>query len=120
MHFDLLDLTELTDMSDQELAEVFADSDDESLASESPAGGLMLGCSVWCGAVLGPEPTKRSSPQTPILENNCFPHMCQNQYWSLYHFIHYSCNFLFFLVTSIPNVRLELMTPISRIACSSN
>uniref|UniRef100_A0A8C6RDR2 Dysbindin domain-containing protein 1 n=1 Tax=Nannospalax galili TaxID=1026970 RepID=A0A8C6RDR2_NANGA len=38
VHFDLLDLTELTDMSDQELAEVFADSDDENLASESPAG----------------------------------------------------------------------------------
>uniref|UniRef100_A0A2K5E1N8 Dysbindin domain-containing protein 1 n=1 Tax=Aotus nancymaae TaxID=37293 RepID=A0A2K5E1N8_AOTNA len=31
VHFDLLDLTELTDMSDQELAEVFADSDDENL-----------------------------------------------------------------------------------------
>nr|XP_006135675.2 dysbindin domain-containing protein 1 [Pelodiscus sinensis] len=30
-------LTEL-DMSDQELAEVFADSDDENVASESPAG----------------------------------------------------------------------------------
>ncbi|XP_076848676.1 dysbindin domain-containing protein 1-like isoform X1 [Brachyhypopomus gauderio] len=30
VHFDLLDLTELTDMSDQELAEVFADSDDEN------------------------------------------------------------------------------------------
>ncbi|XP_055477563.1 LOW QUALITY PROTEIN: dysbindin domain-containing protein 1 [Psammomys obesus] len=38
VHFDLLDLTELTDMSDQELAEVFADSDDENLATESPAG----------------------------------------------------------------------------------
>lgn len=38
VHFDLLDLTELTDMSDQELAEVFADSDDENPASESPAG----------------------------------------------------------------------------------
>uniref|UniRef100_A0A671ES20 Dysbindin domain-containing protein 1 n=1 Tax=Rhinolophus ferrumequinum TaxID=59479 RepID=A0A671ES20_RHIFE len=38
VHFDLLDLTELTDMSDQELAEVFADSDDEQLTSESPAG----------------------------------------------------------------------------------
>uniref|UniRef100_A0A8C8ZC81 Dysbindin domain-containing protein 1 n=1 Tax=Prolemur simus TaxID=1328070 RepID=A0A8C8ZC81_PROSS len=38
VHFDLLDLTELTDMSDQELAEVFADSDDENLTSESPAG----------------------------------------------------------------------------------
>ncbi|KAB0405039.1 hypothetical protein E2I00_013572, partial [Balaenoptera physalus] len=37
VHFDLLDLTELTDMSDQELAEVFADSDDENLASDSPA-----------------------------------------------------------------------------------
>ncbi|XP_060040945.1 dysbindin domain-containing protein 1 isoform X2 [Erinaceus europaeus] len=36
VHFDLLDLTELTDMSDQELAEVFADSDDDT--SESPAG----------------------------------------------------------------------------------
>ncbi|XP_052023025.1 dysbindin domain-containing protein 1 isoform X1 [Apodemus sylvaticus] len=38
VHFDLLDLTELTDMSDQELAEVFADSDDENLATECPAG----------------------------------------------------------------------------------
>ncbi|XP_067392827.1 dysbindin domain-containing protein 1 [Emydura macquarii macquarii] len=38
VHFDLLDLSELTDMSDQELAEVFADSDDENTASESPAG----------------------------------------------------------------------------------
>uniref|UniRef100_A0A8C9PCC0 Dysbindin domain-containing protein 1 n=1 Tax=Spermophilus dauricus TaxID=99837 RepID=A0A8C9PCC0_SPEDA len=38
VHFDLLDLTELTDMSDQELAEVFADSDEENLTSESPAG----------------------------------------------------------------------------------
>ncbi|XP_039702519.1 dysbindin domain-containing protein 1 isoform X1 [Pteropus medius] len=38
VHFDLLDLTELTDMSDQELAEVFADSDDENTAGDSPAG----------------------------------------------------------------------------------
>ncbi|KAJ1072479.1 PREDICTED: dysbindin domain-containing protein 1 isoform X1 [Capra hircus] len=38
VHFDLLDLTELTDMSDQELAEVFADSDDENMASDSHAG----------------------------------------------------------------------------------
>ncbi|XP_006902933.1 PREDICTED: uncharacterized protein LOC102858898 [Elephantulus edwardii] len=38
VHFDLLDLTELTDMSDQELAEVFADSDEENLAHDSPAG----------------------------------------------------------------------------------
>ncbi|XP_058011244.1 dysbindin domain-containing protein 1 isoform X4 [Ahaetulla prasina] len=38
VHFDLLDLTELTDMSDQELAEVFADSDEENAAREPPAG----------------------------------------------------------------------------------
>uniref|UniRef100_A0A8C3W8D1 Dysbindin domain-containing protein 1 n=1 Tax=Catagonus wagneri TaxID=51154 RepID=A0A8C3W8D1_9CETA len=38
VHFDLLDLTELTDMSDQELAEVFADSDDENLTGDSPTG----------------------------------------------------------------------------------
>ncbi|XP_074929798.1 dysbindin domain-containing protein 1 [Chelonoidis abingdonii] len=38
VHFDLLDLTELTDVSDQELAEVFTDSEDENVASESPAG----------------------------------------------------------------------------------
>ncbi|KAF7244658.1 Dysbindin domain-containing protein 1 [Varanus komodoensis] len=38
VHFDLLDLTELTDMSDQELAEVFADSDDENACNESSAG----------------------------------------------------------------------------------
>eukprot|EP00066_Takifugu_rubripes_P019374 XP_011608640.1 PREDICTED: dysbindin domain-containing protein 1 isoform X1 [Takifugu rubripes] len=37
VHFDLMDLTELTDMSDQELAEVFADSDEEA-HSGSPAG----------------------------------------------------------------------------------
>ncbi|XP_028812191.1 dysbindin domain-containing protein 1-like isoform X1 [Denticeps clupeoides] len=30
VHFDLLDLTELTDTSDQELAEVFVDSEDEN------------------------------------------------------------------------------------------
>ncbi|KAG1934098.1 dysbindin domain-containing protein [Pimephales promelas] len=36
VHFDLLDLTELTDMSDQELGEVFADSDEEN-HTESPA-----------------------------------------------------------------------------------
>ncbi|XP_062402888.1 dysbindin domain-containing protein 1 [Sardina pilchardus] len=36
VHFDLLDLTELTDMSDQELGEVFADSDEEN-HNESPA-----------------------------------------------------------------------------------
>ncbi|KAM4640493.1 dysbindin domain-containing protein 1 [Amazona ochrocephala] len=38
VHFDLLDLTELTDMSDQELAEVFADSDEENAAGEAPGG----------------------------------------------------------------------------------
>ena len=37
VHFDLLDLTELTDMSDQELAEVFADSDEEN-HNEFPTG----------------------------------------------------------------------------------
>lgn len=37
VHFDLMDLTELTDMSDQELAEVFADSDDESQPHDSSA-----------------------------------------------------------------------------------
>lgn len=36
-----MDLTELTDMSDQELAEVFADSDEEA-HSESPAGNASL------------------------------------------------------------------------------
>ncbi|KAG8562965.1 hypothetical protein GDO81_015885 [Engystomops pustulosus] len=40
VHFDLLDLTELTDMSDQELAEVFADSDDENPHHEPPPGVL--------------------------------------------------------------------------------
>ncbi|XP_069755613.1 dysbindin domain-containing protein 1 [Narcine bancroftii] len=35
VHFDLMDLTELTDMSDQELAEVFVDSDDESQPHDS-------------------------------------------------------------------------------------
>ena len=119
MHFDLLDLTELTDMSDQELAEVFADSDDESLASESPAGGLALGRSEQRGVVLGPKPTQHSSPQTPISENNCCSHVCQNQCLSLYRFVQYF-GILFFLVISIPSVGLELTTTRSRIACSSN
>ncbi|NXW48401.1 DBND1 protein, partial [Nyctiprogne leucopyga] len=38
VHFDLLDLTELTDMSDQELAEVFADSDEENVPGDSSGG----------------------------------------------------------------------------------
>uniref|UniRef100_A0A8C6SNY6 Dysbindin domain-containing protein 1 n=1 Tax=Neogobius melanostomus TaxID=47308 RepID=A0A8C6SNY6_9GOBI len=37
VHFDLLDLTELTDMSDQELAEVFVDSDEEN-HNDAPTG----------------------------------------------------------------------------------
>uniref|UniRef100_A0A673H069 Dysbindin domain-containing protein 1 n=1 Tax=Sinocyclocheilus rhinocerous TaxID=307959 RepID=A0A673H069_9TELE len=41
VHFDLLDLTELTDMSDQELGEVFADSDEEN-QTESPASDNWL------------------------------------------------------------------------------
>lgn len=41
VHFDLLDLTELTDMSDQELAEVFPDSDEEN-HNQSPAGKSQL------------------------------------------------------------------------------
>lgn len=41
VHFDLLDLTELTDMSDQELAEVFADSDEEN-HNEFPAGETLI------------------------------------------------------------------------------
>lgn len=39
VHFDLLDLTELTDMSDQE---VFGDSDDENPHNEPPPPGLQL------------------------------------------------------------------------------
>ncbi|XP_042609258.1 dysbindin domain-containing protein 1 isoform X3 [Cyprinus carpio] len=42
VHFDLLDLTELTDMSDQELGEVFADSDEEN-HTESPANSTDSG-----------------------------------------------------------------------------
>ncbi|XP_050778265.1 dysbindin domain-containing protein 1 [Gopherus flavomarginatus] len=38
VHFDALDLIELPEVWDQEHAEVFADSDDENVASESPAG----------------------------------------------------------------------------------
>ncbi|XP_019751362.1 dysbindin domain-containing protein 1 isoform X2 [Hippocampus comes] len=41
VHFDLLDLTELTDMSDQELAEVFADSDEEN-HNECPPGSQQV------------------------------------------------------------------------------
>lgn len=40
-------------MSDQELAEVFADSDDENLNTESPAGEAGIGagrCAWWAEA----------------------------------------------------------------------
>ncbi|XP_055582860.1 dysbindin domain-containing protein 1 isoform X2 [Falco biarmicus] len=47
VHFDLLDLTELTDVSDQELAEVFADSDEENVAGELP-GGERVGPAAAC------------------------------------------------------------------------
>ncbi|XP_018594402.1 dysbindin domain-containing protein 1-like [Scleropages formosus] len=45
VHFDLLDLTELTDMSDQELTEVFVDSDEEhhnELAASCPTDAPAL------------------------------------------------------------------------------
>ncbi|XP_059007623.1 dysbindin domain-containing protein 1 isoform X2 [Mustela lutreola] len=64
VHFDLLDLTELTDMSDQELAEVFADSDDESLAGESPA-------EIWAAACTA-KVTRLGSPGGSTL--HCPPH----------------------------------------------
>lgn len=59
VHFDLLDLTELTDMSDQELAEVFADSDDEQLTGESPAGGAGAGAPSGGSGVLRGDPGAR-------------------------------------------------------------
>lgn len=64
VHFDLLDLTELTDMSDQELAEVFADSDDENLTGESPAGEAGVGMQWAWGEGLGPETTPHCSLQS--------------------------------------------------------
>lgn len=71
VHFHLLDLTELTDMSDQELVEVFADSDDEQLTSESPAGGAGVGCWALGGVSWGPRPPNTAcSLRTPIFENN--------------------------------------------------
>ncbi|KAM9192168.1 dysbindin domain-containing protein 1 isoform 1-T1 [Dugong dugon] len=60
VHFDLLDLTELTDMSDQELAEVFADSDDENLANDSPAGLHPL---PWAGCLRSPSWTRARAEQ---------------------------------------------------------
>lgn len=51
-----MDLTELTDMSDQELAEVFADSDEET-HGESPAGKEQRdGLAAF---VTEPEPTSK-------------------------------------------------------------
>ncbi|XP_049660314.1 dysbindin domain-containing protein 1 isoform X2 [Accipiter gentilis] len=57
VHFDLLDLTELTDMSDQELAEVFADSDEENAAGESPSGERAGPLSVRPSRPAGLEPS---------------------------------------------------------------
>ncbi|XP_019360790.1 PREDICTED: dysbindin domain-containing protein 1 [Gavialis gangeticus] len=61
VHFDLLDLTELTDMSDQELAEVFADSDDENVA-ESP-GGLQPHTLPRAGYLRSPSWTRGKAEQ---------------------------------------------------------
>ncbi|XP_059569987.1 dysbindin domain-containing protein 1 isoform X1 [Alligator mississippiensis] len=61
VHFDLLDLTELTDMSDQELAEVFADSDDENVA-ESP-GGLQPHTLPRAGYLRSPSWTRSKAEQ---------------------------------------------------------
>ncbi|XP_019391006.1 PREDICTED: dysbindin domain-containing protein 1 [Crocodylus porosus] len=61
VHFDLLDLTELTDMSDQELAEVFADSDDENVA-ESP-GGLQPHALPRAGYLRSPSWTRGKAEQ---------------------------------------------------------
>lgn len=58
VHFDLLDLTELTDMSDQELAEVFADSDEENAPGEGPAGERSA----------APRPPARPSVRPPVPE----------------------------------------------------
>ncbi|XP_056134406.1 dysbindin domain-containing protein 1 [Lampris incognitus] len=70
VHFDLLDLTELTDMSDQELAEVFADSDEENHNESSadphqpmlPRGGYMRSPS-WtrCSKAEAPRERKHHS-----------------------------------------------------------
>ncbi|NXY39764.1 DBND1 protein, partial [Pomatorhinus ruficollis] len=70
VHFDLLDLTELTDMSDQELAEVFADSDEENVAGETPggergSGAAGSGLSARPGASLTAHPPVRPAGLQP-------------------------------------------------------
>ncbi|XP_011926179.1 PREDICTED: dysbindin domain-containing protein 1 isoform X1 [Cercocebus atys] len=86
VHFDLLDLTELTDMSDQELAEVFADSDDENVHTESPAGeaGIGAGRGAWwaeapgspgrCACVLARIRHHFISPRCYLPNLKQFPH----------------------------------------------
>uniref|UniRef100_A0A8C4KVH0 Dysbindin domain-containing protein 1 n=1 Tax=Equus asinus asinus TaxID=83772 RepID=A0A8C4KVH0_EQUAS len=78
VHFDLLDLTELTDMSDQELAEVFADSDDENLTSESPAGGAGVGAqrAVWGGLGLKTPPALDIASCKPLFLKIIFSQVC--------------------------------------------
>ncbi|KAM6324868.1 dysbindin domain-containing protein 1 [Podargus strigoides] len=69
VHFDLLDLTELTDMSDQELAEVFADSDEENATGESPGGlpraGYLRSPSWTRAREQGREKKHLSDPELP-------------------------------------------------------
>ncbi|NWY49522.1 DBND1 protein, partial [Chionis minor] len=70
VHFDLLDLTELTDMSDQELAEVFADSDEENVAGESPSGeraGPYLACPTVHPSVRPSEPSVPAGLQPQVV-----------------------------------------------------
>ncbi|XP_057695696.1 dysbindin domain-containing protein 1 [Corythoichthys intestinalis] len=63
VHFDLLDLTELTDMSDQELAEVFADSDEEN-HNECPPGSQQA-VLVKGGYMRSPSWTRCSKVELP-------------------------------------------------------
>ncbi|NXP74758.1 DBND1 protein, partial [Ramphastos sulfuratus] len=71
VHFDLLDLTELTDMSDQELAEVFADSDEENATGEAPSGEQLVSgthpsiCPSVCWSI--PEPSVLTGLQAPAV-----------------------------------------------------
>ncbi|XP_051485100.1 dysbindin domain-containing protein 1 isoform X2 [Apus apus] len=74
VHFDLLDLTELTDMSDQELAEVFADSDEENVAGEGP-GVFVQEEAPSCHSVPGLSIHPEAGPKPSVCLEVC-PSVC--------------------------------------------
>ncbi|XP_054552823.1 dysbindin domain-containing protein 1 isoform X1 [Talpa occidentalis] len=79
VHFDLLDLAELADMSDQELAEVFADSDDET--GDTPAGRPRAGTDPRAIHLQASGPMSSRFHTAPVLATTPPPDLPWSPHW---------------------------------------